>query len=64
MYEVQSKYCDLLLPSTTYYTYPMSLFVKDPQISIFFLFEAVLVMELDSETSDGHCFSNRLCNSL
>jgi len=29
-----------------------------------FHFEAVLETELDSGTSDGHCFPNRLCNSL
>jgi hypothetical protein len=36
----------------------MSLFVKDPQISFSFLFEADLEKELESGTSDGHfCFS-------
>jgi hypothetical protein len=35
----------------------MSLFVKDPQISFSFLFEADLEMKLESGTSGGHfCF--------
>jgi len=57
VYYVQNKYRDLLLPSTTNYKYPMSLFVKDPQIFFFLFFEADLEMELESGTSDGHfCF--------